>query len=167
MQQTQEKKNTLPPARGDQRRYTLPKNANKAMQEMMDVIDRLRISLVEETAALKDADTKTFLSLQDKKIEVARDYMEGITQMISRKEEMKKADPTLINKLEEMRTDFSEIAFENHAALDRMRYGMKRLGERIMEAARDTAKREDQIIYGANGHMKTGSKATIGVNESA
>ncbi|HPF79224.1 MAG TPA: hypothetical protein PLF01_08045, partial [Alphaproteobacteria bacterium] len=50
-------------------RYVLSTDPNKAMQEMMLTIDRLRASLIEETAALKDADTKTFLSLQDKKLD--------------------------------------------------------------------------------------------------
>ena len=54
-------------------RMKLSRNPNKAMQEMMFTIDRLRSSLIEETAALKDTDTQTFMSLQDKKLDVARD----------------------------------------------------------------------------------------------
>ncbi len=147
-------------------RYVLSTDPNKAMQEMMLTIDRLRASLIEETAALKDADTKTFLSLQDKKLDVARDYLDGMTQMLARKDELKAADPTLRDRLEKMRIEFSDTAHENHAALERMRNGMKRLGERIMETAREAAKKEDQLIYGSNGHMQSGLKATIGINES-
>lgn len=151
----------------DAPRYVLSADPNKAMQEMMLTIDRLRASLIEETTALKDADTKTFLSLQDKKLDVARDYLDGMTQMLARKDELKAADPTLRDRLEKMRIEFSDTAHENHAALERMRNGMKRLGERIMETAREAAKKEDQLIYGANGHMQSGLKATIGINESA
>lgn len=149
-----------------QPRYMLSSNPNKAMQEMMSTIDRLRSSLIEETKALKEADTKTFLSLQDHKLDVARDYLDGMSQMLARKDELKAADPALTDRLEKMRVEFSDIAHENHAALERMKNGMKRLGERIMETARDAAKREDQLIYGSTGHMQSGLKATIGINES-
>lgn len=148
-------------------RYILSKDPNKAMQEMMTTIDSLRFSLVEETKALKDADTQTFLELQDQKLSVARDYLEGMTQLLARKDELKEADPSLKSRLEEMRLDFSEIAHENHAALERMKNGMKRLGDRIMETARAAAKKEEQLIYGSSGQMQSGLKATIGVNESA
>ena len=148
-------------------RRKLPNDPNRAMQEMMGTIDRLRSSLVDETAALKEADTQTFLSLQDEKLDVARDYLEGMTQLLARKDELKKADPALIQKLELMRTDFAETAYENHAALERMKNGMKRLGERIMETARETSRKERQIIYGASGQMQAGMKSTMGINESA
>jgi len=149
------------------RRRRLPHDPNRAMQEMMLTIDRLRHSLSNETAALKDADTETFMTLQDEKLDVARDYLEGMTQLLQRKEEMKKADPLLIDKLELMRSEFSETAQENHAALMRMKNGMKRLGERIMETARETSRKERQIIYGGNGQMQSGLKTTMGINESA
>lgn len=159
--------NRLPKAPEKRAQFKLPRRANDAMTEMMLTIDRLRESLVEETTALKDADTQKFMNLQGKKIEIARDYMDGITQLMARKDEIKTADPKLINLLEEKRTEFADVAHENHAAINRMQNGMKRLGDRIMETARDTAKREEQLIYGANGHMQSGSKATIGVNRSA
>ena len=148
-------------------RYVLPNDPNRAMQEMMSTIDRLRLSLIEETRVLKEADTRTFLSLQDKKLDIARDYLDGMTQLLSRKDELKQADPALTDRLEKMRVEFADIAHENHAALERMKNGMKRLGERIMETARETAKKEDQSVYGASGQMQTGLKASIGVNKSA
>lgn len=148
-------------------RLKLSSDPNKAMQEMMNTIDRLRYSLIEETKALKEADTKTFLTLQDNKLIIARNYLDGMSQMIARADELKSADTTLKDRLEKMRVEFADIAHENHAALERMKNGMKRLGERIMETAREAAKKEDQLIYGASGRMQSGMKATIGVNESA
>ena len=168
MQQANEQTfNKLPDPQKGRPQFRLSKNPNNAMQEMMETIDRLRFSLIEETTALKDADTQTFLELQDKKIDVARDYLEGMTQLLARKDELKNADPSLKNRLEKMRIEFADTAHENHAALDRMKNGMKRLGERIMESAREAARKEEQLIYGSSGHMQSGSKATIGVNESA
>jgi ElaB/YqjD/DUF883 family membrane-anchored ribosome-binding protein len=87
--------------------------------------------------------------------------------MLDRKDEIKQADPKLIERLEKMRSEFSDIAHENHAALERMKNGMKRLGDRIMETAREAARKEKQIIYGSSGQMQSGLKTTIGINESA
>lgn len=146
--------------------YTLPENPNKAMQEMMDTINTLRTTMVEETEMLTKADTTSFLNMQDKKIEVTSKYLEGMTQLIARKEELKSADPSLREKLQAMRVEFADITDENLVALDRMKTGMKRLGERIMQQAQKAAKSHDQIIYGSNGHMQSASKASIGINES-
>lgn len=154
------------PAETKKSKYVLSPNPDKAMQEMMTTIDKLRLSLIEETKALKEADTQTFMDLQDQKLDVARDYLDGMSQMMARKDELKEADPTLKERLEKMRDEFADIAHENHAALERMKNGMKRLGDRIMETAREAAKKEEQIIYGSGGKMQSGLKATIGVNES-
>ena len=165
---TQEKNmKSASPTRKEAPRRRLPNDPNRAMSEMMVTIDRLRSSLVKETAALKEADTKTFMELQDEKLDVAREYLDGMEQLLSRKDDMKKSDPALQDKLEAMRVDFSEIAQQNHAALERMQNGMKRLGERIMETARDASRKERQIIYGGNGQMQSGLKSTMGLNESA
>lgn len=148
-------------------RLKLSCDPNKAMQEMMFTIDRLRTTLIAETNVLKDADTKGFMVMQDKKLDVARDYLDGMQQLIARKDELKMADETLKNQLEEMRVEFSDIAYENHAALNRMKNGMKRLGDRIMEAARETARKEKQYFYGPTGSLQDSTGGTIGVNESA
>lgn len=148
-------------------RYILSKNPNQAMQEIMGTIDLLRLALVKETNALKEADTEKFMDLQDSKIEIARDYLDGMAQLLARKDELKAADPTLKNRLEKMRAEFADTVRENHSSLDRMKTGMKRLGERIMETVREAARKEEQLIYGANGHMQSGLNASLGVNESA
>lgn len=158
---------TLPPSAQEREPVTLSSDPNQAMQEMMATIDRLRAYLIEENKVLHDADTPGFMAMQDNKIEIARDYLDGMTQLLSRKDEIKNADPTLKKRLEKKRGEFAEIAHENHAAIERMRSGIQRLGERIMETAREAAKKEEQIVYGSTGQMQSGLKATMGVNESA
>lgn len=145
----------------------LSKDPNRAMQEMMNTIDALRLALVEETNALKDADTPKFLSLQDKKLNVARDYLDGMAQLLARTDELKNANPLLKNKLEKMRVDFSETAHQNFAAIERMKKGMKRLGEHIMKKAQEAAKKEEELTYGATGRMYSGLRASVGVSETA
>ncbi len=148
-------------------RLKLSRDPNKAMQEMMFTIDRLRTTLIEETNALKDADTQSFMLMQDQKLDVARDYLDGMHQLIARKDELKTADESLKVNLENMRIEFSDIAHDNYAALNRMKNGMKRLGDRIMEAARETARKEKQFVYGPTGYLQDNTGGTIGVNESA
>ena len=148
-------------------RVKLSRDINKAMQEVMIIIDNLQTFLIKETTALKDTDTPLFLSMQDEKLEVSREYLEGVSMLMGRKEELDTADESLKARLEEMRNQFAEIAADNHAAINRMRHGMSRLSDRIMEAARETARKEQQIIYGAGGRMQSANRGTIGVSESA
>lgn len=145
----------------------LSRDPNKAMQEMMQTIDRLHATLMAETKVLKETDTKSFMAMQDEKVIVAREYLDGMKQLIDRKDEIKNADERLIIKLEEARKNFAETAHENYAAINRMKNGMKRLGDRIMETARETARKEKQFTYGANGHLMSSTSGTIGINESA
>ena len=148
-------------------RVRLSRDINKAMQEVMVIIDNLQTFLIKETNALKDTDTPLFLTMQDEKLEVSREYLEGLSQIMGRKEELVTADESLKMRLEEMRNQFAEIAADNHASINRMRNGMERLSQRIMEAARETARKEQQIIYGAGGRMQSANRGTIGVSESA
>ena len=56
---------------------SLSGSPDKAMQEMMKIIDDLRAVYIEETEALESADTMRFLNIQDKKMAVTRNYQIG------------------------------------------------------------------------------------------
>ncbi len=143
----------------------LPSNPNKAMQQMMGTIDELREKMIAETAALKEANTALFMELQDDKIIVARTYLNGMKELLSRTDELKKADPALKESLAEKRENFSVIAKENLNAIKKMSGGMKRLEERIIQTARVEADKENKSAYGANGYLQNGVASRIGVNE--
>lgn len=145
---------------------TLSANPEKAMEQMMIIIDDLRAKMVDETAALKEADTASFMEMQDNKIVVARQYLDGMKELLARKDELRDADPTLKNKLEEARKRFSNVAQDNLSALKRMSGGMKRLEERIISAARTEADKENKFAYGSNGYLQNGLASRIGINES-
>ena len=145
----------------------LPSDPNKAMQEMMSTIDLLRHKMVEETDALNEANTALFMDLQDEKIEISRLYLDSMQDLLSRKDELKNADPSLKDRLEAARADFAVITKNNLAALEKMGRGMKCLEERIMVSARKSAKEQSQFAYGSNGHFQEGLKSSIGINESA
>ena len=133
--------------------FKLSNNPKKAMQEMMDTIDELRFVYEQETSALLKSDAKTFLSLQDNKINYARNYQRGIEQMLARKEEMKNVDPEIRTKLQDMQADFSQLARKNMAALERMQKAMDRFGGTLREAAKDAVKKERATSYTSNGSM--------------
>jgi hypothetical protein len=148
---------------------TLSADPNKAMQEMMSTIDNLRAIYVQENEALDTSDTKTFMELQEKKLEAARSYQEGIETILARKEQMKKANPLLKKRLAEMQKDFSDLAAKNIESLKRMQRCTHRLGELIMNAAKDAARSQRSFVYGETGAMRGSERKTVsmGVSETA
>lgn len=148
--------------------FVLSQDPRKAMQEMMQTIDALRVVYVQETAALKNADTNAFLNLQDQKIKTAQDYHAGISQMFGRKDEIMMVHPELKSLLRKKQEEFSAVAKENLDAIERMRRTVDRLGSRIMQAARDAAARES-VNYSAKGSLNAyrNKPVTMGLNESA
>lgn len=146
----------------------LPRDPSQALNEMMLAIDALRQVYVAETAALKDSDTKTFLGLQDRKIETAQKYHDGFTEFMIRKDEIMKAHPDLRKLFGRKQVEFSKIAAENLEALGRMNRITDRLGQRIMRAARENAAREG-VAYSSGGNMSMhkNKPVTMGLNESA
>lgn len=146
---------------------TLSREPKKAMQEMMDIITALRSVMQEENEALKNVDTERFLAVQDKKIEQAKLYQNGVHQMMARKDEMKGAPKALHQKLEMMREEFLTLAEENMSALERMRKGMARMSERIITVAKIEAEKAQKFAYGYHGKLEGSGKASIGVDERA
>ncbi|MBN8521052.1 MAG: hypothetical protein J0L77_04035 [Alphaproteobacteria bacterium] len=146
----------------------LSRDATKALQEMMVTIDALRGVLVRETQALDNADNESFMLLQEHKVSLAREYQSGISQLLSRKDEIRLlADPAAKARLSIQQAEFHDTVELNRERLDRMRKSFSRIGERIMSVARETVKKETQFAYGASGQMQQGAKGSIGINEKA
>lgn len=149
--------------------FILSANPNKAIQEMMDSIDVLRKVYIRETEALVAADSEKFLSLQEEKLGAARNYESGIEQILARKDEIKMADPSLKNRLEDMQKDFARLADKNLDALGRMSRTLGRLGNSIRNAARETAAQQRAVSYGKDGTIHKAERKTIstGLSETA
>jgi hypothetical protein len=145
------------------------KEPNKAMQEMMETIDSLRGIYTKENEALSAADTKAFLELQEKKLEVARDYQSGIETMLTRKDQMKTVNPLLKKRLVESQKNFSDLTTKNMELLKRMQKSTHRLGEVIMNAAKDAAKSQRSHVYGETGTIRGAEKKSVsmGLSETA
>lgn len=144
----------------------LPKDPNRAVDTLIAVIDRVEDVYRRETKALKGADTSAFIDLQGEKVIAAQNYQAGINQLMERAEEIKQASPALKQKLEQRREDFNTTALENMDALERMQRSLNRLNDRIMEAARRSAK-ENTGQYGAAGQMRQDERRalSIGISE--
>lgn len=140
----------------------------RAMQEMMQTIDALRLVYAEETLALQAADTPAFFALQDRKIETTQEYHDRMSAFINRKDEIIAVQPNLKNVMRKKQEEFSVIASANRDALDRMRRSVTRLGKRITDAASQAAAR-GAVNYGAHGQMNNlgSNPVTMGINESA
>lgn len=146
--------------------FILSRDPNKAMQEMMQVIDALRTLYVTENEALFAADTKKFLGLQPDKKKITDDYSAGARQIIARGDEFKVASPILREKLKQQQQEFSQIAERNLEGIDRLQHGVKRFQGRIINAARD-AVRKEHSVYTARGVIGESRRAVaMSIRES-
>lgn len=148
----------------------LSADPNRAMQEMMDTIDTLRGVYIRETDALNNTDTKAFLELQEKKLDIARKYQMGIEDLLARKDQMKTVNPLLKNRLATMQKEFAELADRNMEALKRMQRCTERLGAVIMNAAKESASKQRAVAYGQCGTMKDRNEkktVSMGISETA
>jgi len=147
----------------------LSASPEKAMTEMMETIDDLRTVYIAENKALKNADTKTFMALQDQKFETARHYQQGIEQILERKDEMRRVDPVLKRRLERMQADFSQLAETNKDAIKRMQRTMDRLNDTIRSATKDAVNQQQATSYGEHGRLHTTEKRVVstGISETA
>ncbi len=136
----------------------LSRDPNRAMQDMMDTIDSLRVVYEQETEALLNADTKGFLAVQDEKFRRAKAYQTGVEELLARKDEMKDVNIELKKKLEKMQKDFSELSRSNMIALERMQRTMERLNGTIRSAVKEAVKQERGVSYNQIGRLDDGGQ---------
>lgn len=147
----------------------LPRDPNRALEEMAVIIKRLMDVYKRETKALEDLDSQGFLAEQEEKSEAARAYQHAIGEIVARKDEIRTANPDLKLKLEMMQDGFSELARVNMKALKRMQKTMDRLGNTIRRIAKEETEKHRTFSYGANGTMQTNTRKGIstGLSETA
>jgi len=147
----------------------LSETPEKAINEMMETIDTLRNVYIEENKALENTDTKAFMDLQDKKFNTAKLYQRGIEEIIARKDEMRRIDPSLKRKLARMQDEFGKLAAKNKDSLKRMQRTMDRLNNTIRNAAKDAVNKQQATSYGECGRLHTTEKRVVstGISETA
>ncbi len=137
---------------------TLSKDMNTALREVSTTITKMSEIFKAETKALNAVDSNSFAALQAEKISTAQEYQSDMGQIISRKNEVSQADPTLRDKLKQMQKDFSRISQENLEALSRMQRCTDKLGNTIRNAAIHAAQKQNGYSYGENGAISNAAK---------
>lgn len=147
----------------------LSASPEKAMNEMMGTIDSLRNVYIEENNALEDVDTKSFMALQSRKFETAKLYQQSVEEILARKDEMRRVDPSLKRKLQRMQEDFSQLAAKNKESLKRMQRTMGRLNDTIRTAAKEAVNKQQATSYGECGRLQNTEKRIVstGISETA
>jgi hypothetical protein len=160
--------NTPRPSDINPHALALSADPNKAVMEVIDMIENLRRIYIAETAVLAAADTKGFMDIQEKKLKAARLYQNSALILLDRKNELKnKVDPRLTQALAKKQEEFAAVSRDNVNHLERMRACSKRLSDRIMQSARD-AVRGNAHCYGARGHLEQNERrVSLSLNESA
>lgn len=140
----------------------------QGMLKMLGIIDTLAKVMIEETRVATNADTPAFFALQDRKLTAAEAYQHGAADIFARTDAFKRVDPRLKNEFVARESAFRVVAEENRSALDRMAQSTKRLGDRIMTAARESVTNK-AVSYGANGRLHSNDRRSVsmGVQEKA
>lgn len=147
----------------------LPKNTNAALQEVMNAILSLQKIYEFENEALMAADSKKFLEIQDDKLKAATTYQSYMAQILTRKNELTKADPHVKEKLKSMQKEFSELSERNLIAIQRMQRCTEMVGETLRNAAIRAVKSQRGFNYAENGAFANNKKKGLssGLSETA
>lgn len=139
----------------------LPEDPAKALQDVMSTIDALRNLYVQETEMLSNADAVGFMKLQDEKLQTAHHYQRSISNILSKRDGVRAADPALKQRLAELYEEFSADIQQNQKALGSMRQTTDRLKKTISRATRDAARKKSALNYGKDGALNSDPKRVL------
>lgn len=150
-----------------QREFTLSKNTDRALAEIIGTINELRKVYEDENTALQACDTKRFLSLNARKLQAVSDYKACVRQVVQRRAEFSRVHPEIRTRLLALETDFTELATRNLELLSRLNKSVQRLGARLKRAAIDAVQKKS-VNYSASGNLtRVERPVSIGINQSA
>ena len=98
----------------------LPDNPTQAVKAMIDIIIDLEAMFAEENKILKEARLSDFKDFKHRKETACRHYGEAMSDLLSRREDLKGVDPTLKDQLRVLYDGFSQTRQQNLKNLDRM-----------------------------------------------
>lgn len=122
----------------------------KAMATMLGVMMGLKDLYKKETAAMKSRDVTRFLNLQPAKEAYTRDYEMLVKELQARSSTIKKSDSPLRERLVAEQHELAVLAEESMSWSLRMADSMRRVQERLINAAREAIQSE-KTNYGAAG----------------
>ena len=146
----------------------LPRDVNKALEDMMARITRMMDLYNRETQALENFDMSGFSALQSEKLDAAGDYESAARQILLRRGEMQSASAVLKENLQTMQREFSRLCARNLEALERARRSSQRLANVMIEKACKSLQHHIPVSYTESGtaHNRRAG-LSIGINQSA
>ena len=144
-------------------------NPNQIINELMITIDELRDVYIRENEALDQSNPNKFMELQDEKARKAQRYQFHMQDILKRKEKLRKADPSLKQKLQAMQEDFAALTEKNLNGLKRMQRCTERLSGRLRNATKEKVKKDGSFAYGETGLMNSAAHkaVSIAISETA
>lgn len=146
-----------------------PVDMRTAVVDVIETIRALNTLYSEETDALKRSDSKAFMALQDQKIKSAQEYHNKMAHILAYKEDVKRIDAPLKDRLRQLQNEFQAISKENVAAIERMQRCTERLGNRLRTAAVNSAQQQRSFSYSETGAIPNATQKKVvssGVSET-
>lgn len=138
----------------------------KALLSMLDVMKNLKKIYSEESAAVKGRDVSAFLKLQPSKAVYTRDYEMLAKEIKARSASIKKTDIHLRERLVSEQHELTSLAEESISWCLRMADSLKRVQDRLINAAREAIQKE-KTMYGATGEIEdSGRPSATAFNEA-
>lgn len=121
------------------------------LNHVLERMERLIIIHTQELDYLSVGDMQKFQSIQPEKLRLARDCETGIEEISSRQEEMNACDTILKQRLLSTHDTLRDLAIQSKNACQSRANSMKRIQDRLLQAARHVVKKREQKTYGRNG----------------
>ncbi len=118
------------------------------------------IELMEmENELVMSADRVGFLSLQARKAQTAREYELTLKAVRATKADLQNCDADIRQQLKERHIRLQELSAENISILARAQTTVRRLQDRILNAARQAARADDTPNYTSSGKTEITDEA--------
>lgn len=140
-----------------------------AIRPLAETTQALRVTVEEETAALRRSDFVAFARIQTAKMERMKHWHEAVIAFQKRRDELSGISADLRTRLEALRAGLSKAFEENLAAIERANRSVGRLHGRIMSIARREVEDRNRVTYsktgGAGGNRR--KAVSMGIIETA
>ncbi len=141
--------------------------AEQVLIALLSLMRKLKSIYAGEVEALTRNDTQAFLSLQSDKMALSRDYELRVKEIQARGAAIKASDPALRQQIISEQSELHALADKSQSAALRMAEAMRRLQDRLIDAARQSVAQE-KLQYTHRGSMngpESGKPVATAINE--
>lgn len=145
-----------------------PAAPEKVLNGLLALMRDLKHVYLQAVDALRSGDTGKFLSLQPDKEILSRDYEFRVREVQARAAAIKLTDQSLRSRVAVEQAELAVIADQAMSLASKMAESMRRLHERLIDAARHSVQQE-KIQYGSAGVLTESAGAkpvATAINES-